>query len=186
MLQEPSFEPLKAGAFMFRFMPTIAFLIFTYPAHAEWTYVNKIDEFTDKQVRYALYSDADHRIQLSHEGKAVWMFITRNKIGTIEPNGLIEMRVDKNEPRVIDPVESKRLAKLIGAPTFQWEPATVGFLLWHGSEKEGCGYVEELLQGQELKIRYQTNSLTRDTFNASLAGAKRAIISGLGLTKCGQ
>jgi hypothetical protein len=171
---------------MFRLFAIMAIVLFTHAAHAEWTSVNKVDDFTDKQVRYAAFSDVDHRIQLSHEGKAVWMFITRNKIGSFEPNGLIELRVDKNEVRVVDPVESKQLAELMGEPTFEWEPATVGFLLWHGSEEEGCGYVSELLQGQELKVRYQTNSLERDTFHASLIGAKQAIIDGLGLTKCGR
>jgi len=171
---------------MFRLLATMTILLFAHAAHAEWTSVNKVDDFTDEQVRYAAFSDADHRIQLSHEGKAVWMFITRKKIGTFEPNGLIEMRVDKNETRIIDPEKSKRLAELLGQPTFQWEPATVGFLLWHGSEEEGCGYVGELLEGQELKVRYQTNSLERDTFSASLVGAKQAIINGLGLTKCGH
>jgi hypothetical protein len=171
---------------MFRLFAIMAIVFFTHVAHAEWTSVNKVDDFTDKQVRYAAFSDADHRIQLSHEGKAVWMFITRKKIGTFEPNGLIELRVDKNEVRVVDPVKSKQLTELIGKPTFQWEPATVGFLLWHGSEEEGCGYVSELLQGQELKVRYQTNSLERDTLGASLIGAKQVIIDGLGLIKCGQ
>jgi len=171
---------------MYKLLTTIIILLFAQAAHAEWTSVNKVDDLTDEQVRYAAFSDADHRIQLSHEGKAVWMFITRKKIGTFEPNGLIEMRVDKNETMVVDPEKSKRLAELLGKPTFQWEPATVGFLLWHGSEDEGCGYVGQLLQGQELKVRYQTNSLERDTFSANLAGAKQSIINGLGLTKCGQ
>ena len=171
---------------MFKLITYVAFMLFTHNAYAEWTYVNKVDDFTDKQVRYATYSDADHRIQLSYEGKAVWMFITRKKLSTFEPNGLIELRVDKNEARVIDPEKSKRLARLTGTPAFQWEPATVGFLLWHGTEEDGCGYIGELLQGQELKVRYQTNSLQRDTFSANLAGAKQAIINGLGLMKCGQ
>lgn len=171
---------------MFRLLATLTIVFFTHAAHAEWTSVNKIDEFTDKQTKFAAFNDSEHRIQLSHEGKAVWMFITRKKLGTFEPNGLIELRVDKNEVRVIDPVKSKRLAELVGKKTFQWEPTTVGFLIWHGSEGEGCGYVDELLQGHELKVRYQTNSLERDTFNVALDGAKQAIIDGLGLTKCGH
>jgi len=171
---------------MFKIYIYIVFMLFSHFAYADWTYVNKVDDFTDKQVRYAEYSDADHRIQLSHEGKAVWMFITRKKIGTFEPNGIVELRVDKNEAHVIDPIKSKRLAKLIGTPTFQWEPATVGFLLWHGLEEEGCGYIGELLQGQELKVRYQINTLQRDTFSTNLVLAKQAIINGLGLIKCGQ
>lgn len=171
---------------MFRLLATMIIILFANAAHAEWTFVNKVDDFTDKQVRYAAFSDTEHRIQLSHEGKAVWMFITIKKIGTFEPNGIIEMRVDKNETMVIDPEKRKQLAELMGQPTFQWEPATVGFLLWHGSEGEGCGYIGQLLQGQELKVRYQTNSLERDTFSVTLAGAKQEIINGLGLTKCGQ
>ncbi|WP_199457959.1 MULTISPECIES: hypothetical protein [unclassified Marinobacter] len=69
---------------MYKLLATIIILLFAQAAHAEWTSVNKVDDFTDKQVRYAAFSDADHRIQLSHEGKAVWMFITRKKIGTFE------------------------------------------------------------------------------------------------------
>lgn len=171
---------------MSRLLTTIAFLLVAHSANAEWTFVNKADEFTDKQVRYAAFSDTDHRVQLSYEGTSVWMFITRKKTGTFDPNGLIELRVDKNESLTIDPVSSKRLAKLIGQRMFIWEPATVGFLLWQGKEDEGCGFVGELLGGQELKVRYQTNSLARDTFSASLVGAKQAIINGLALTKCGQ
>ncbi len=171
---------------MFRFSSALMLLTFAQIVNADWTFVNKVDEFTDKSVRYAVYSDANHRIQLSHQGEAVWMFISRKKIGTFEPNGTIEMRVDKNEARIVDPEKSKKLASLLGKSTFQWEPATVGFLVWHGKEDEGCGFVGELLQGKELKVRYQTNSLERDTFSASLAGAKQAIIDGLALTKCGQ
>jgi len=171
---------------MLRLLTTVTIMLLTYTANADWVSVNKVDDFTDERVQYTAFSDADHRIQLSHEGESVWMFVTRKKIGTFEPDGLIELRVDKNDVRTVDPTKMKRLAKITGRPTFQWEPATVGFLIWHGVEKEGCGYVGELLQGQELKVRYQTNSLERDTFNVSLIGAKEEIIGGLGLTICGN
>lgn len=169
---------------MLRLLATLTLIFVAHAANAEWTSVNKVDDFTDKETKHAAFSDSEHRIQLSREGKAVWMFITRKKLGTFEPNGLIELRVDKNEVRVIDPVKSKQLAETLGRQTFKWEPATVGFLLWHGAEDKGCGYVIELLQGHELKVRYQTNSLERETFDVSLNGAKQAIIDGLGLTKC--
>lgn len=45
---------------------------------------------------YAAYSDDEHRIQLSHEGNSVWIFLSRKKPGIFEPNGIIELRVDKN------------------------------------------------------------------------------------------
>ncbi len=169
-------------------LKVVAFLMSIFPmsAMAGWGFVNKVDDFTDEKVMYAAYSDDEHRIQLSHEGDSVWMFITRKKIGAFEPSGIIELRVDDNKSRTIDPVKSKQLAELLGKTTFQWEPATVGFLIWHGKEDEGCGYVGELLEGKELKGRYQINSMERDTFKISLEGAKESIIGGLGLTICGK
>ena len=160
--------------------------IFPMSVMAGWEFVDKVDDFTDEKVLYAVYSDDEHRIQLSHEGDSVWMFITRKKIGTFEPSGIIELRVDDNKSRTIDPVKSKQLAELLGKTTFEWEPDTVGFLIWHGKEDEGCGYVGELLEGKELKGRYQINSMERDTFKISLEGAKESIIGGLGLTICGK
>ena len=156
-------------------------------AFANWSYVDKIDDFTDKAAKYTAYSDDNHRVQLSRENSAVWIFITRKSLGTFEPNGLIEIRVDKNKMRETDPKKLKKLAKLLGRSTFQWEPATVGFLVWHGTEKKGddCGFISELLSGQELKIRYQINTLERNAFTVSLQGSKDAIIKGLGLNICG-
>ena len=107
------------------------------------------------------------------------------KIGTFEPNGIIEMRVDKNPSVLIDPARLQSLSKLMKVPTYQWEPATVGFLLWHGNEDDSCGFVGELLQGKELNIRYQTSSLHRDVLSVNLLNAKKSIIDGLGLSKCG-
>jgi len=161
------------------FLPVLAF--------ANWSYVDKVDDFTDEELKYSFYNDNDHRIQLSRENGAVWIFITRKKSGTFEPNGLIQMRIDKNKMRETDPKKLKQFAKLMGSSTFQWEPATVGFLVWHGTEKAGedCGFISELLKGQELKIRYQINTLERDSLKVNLQGSKDAIVKGLGLKICG-
>jgi hypothetical protein len=171
---------------MMKFLISTILYVFAGSAFAQWTFVNKVDEFTDKPVRYAVYNDANHQIQLSYQGSSVWMFISRKKIGSFKPSGIIEMRVDKNDPFVVDPARSKMLAELTKRPHFQWEPGTVGFQIWHGQERESCGYVGQLLKGQELKIRYQLNSMDRDTFTANLVGAKDAITKGLGLSVCGQ
>jgi len=163
----------------------LAFFITPIFASAQWSFVNKVDDFTDKKVAFTVFSDDSHQIQISHQGSSVWMFITRKKLGTFEPNGIIELRVDTNKTMTIDPEKCKLLSEYIG-PTFQWEPKTVSFLLWHGKETEGCGYVGELLEGKELNIRYQINSMEREAFKISLVGAKEAIINGLGLTICGH
>ena len=161
------------------FVPTLAL--------ANWSYVDKVDDFTDEVVKYTAYTDSDHRIQLSRENNAVWIFITRKKTGTFEPNGIIQMRIDNNKMRETDPKKLKELGKMLGNSTFQWEPDTVGFLVWHGkSEDDGCGFISELLSGEELKVRYQINTMERDSFKVDLKSAKEAITSGLDLKICGM
>lgn len=164
------------------------FLLFalSMPAFAEWASVNKVDPFTDKKVRYAVYSDENHRVQISYQGTAVWMFVTRKKIGTFEPNTLIELRVDKNKTLEFDPPAMNKILAASGLKAYQWEPATIGFLIWHGQEDKACGYIGELISGEKLSVRYQTNTMERDSFSISLDGAKEALIDGLDLKICGK
>lgn len=174
---------------MYSYKTTIAtFLISVFPitALAEWNYVNTLDAFTDEKVVGVVYSDNEHRIQLSREYSDVWMYINRNEIGSFEPDTIIELRVDENETKTIDPSFLKQLGDILEKPTYIWEPATVGFLIWHGEEDSGCGYIEQLLNGKELQGRYYLNRVLRDTFSISLEGAKEAIIEGLELSICGH
>lgn len=108
------------------------------------------------------------------------------KIGSFEPNGLIELRVDKNKSKEINPVSLNQIFKSIGLIGYQWEPATIGFQMWGGLENEGCGYIGELVSGDNLSVRYRINTLERDNFSISLAGAKKALIDGLNLKVCGD
>lgn len=169
---------------MRRLISLLLTIVYSSTAFAGWEVVSKKDDFTDEMRSYAAYNDNDHRVQLSREGDGVWMFITRKKIGTIEPSGLIELRVDENKLRIIDPHKAKMLAKMLGKETFQWEPTTVGFLLWHGKEDEGCGYINELNSGKELKVRYQTSKMSHEIFKVGLGGAKNAIAKSLALNVC--
>lgn len=171
----------------------ISIAAFAASAYAEWGAVNEIDAFTDEQVRFAFYSDAEHRIQFSREVNGVYMFVTRKKIGTFDPEGTIEVRVDSNPLVVHDPAKAKAMDELLAGvegvdwrPMFVWEPDTVGFLVWHGKESETCGFIGQLIEGRELRVRYWTSSLDRDAFNVSLAGAREALVEGLGLKICGR
>lgn len=161
-------------------------------ANAEWSAVNRVDDFTDEVVRFAVFKDDAHSIQVSRQGEdeSVWMFIERTKIGQFHPYGSIEMRVDKNETYGWDTEELRRLeemSKSIGLPTmYQWEPATIGVLIWHGNEAEGCGKIGEMISGQEFKFRYQVSKSERESFSITLAGAREALVEGLGLTVCGK
>lgn len=166
----------------------ITFLSFIMPSlvSAQWTSVNMVDDFTDEKINYALYSDDEHQLQISYEGSSVWMFITKQGIETFQPNGLIELRVDKKDTRIKDPQQSKELSKFLGGEIFKWEPKTVGFLVWHGKEDEGCGFIGELLEGDFLRFRYQISSMEREAHKIDLEGAKKALINGLNLTICGM
>lgn len=157
-------------------------------ASANWSHVDKIDDFTDESVKYSFYSGKDHNIQISRENKSVWMFITRKKTGTFEPNGLIEIRVDKNDVLEIDPESLKSMEELMDTSFYQWEPSTVGFRVWHGEENEGgdCSFIGEIINGKALKVRYQINKLEKDSFKVDLQGAKDAIVNGLDLKVCGS
>lgn len=66
---------------MRKFILMILLVIMSNSAMAEWKSVNEVDAFTDEKVRYAVYDDANHRIQISREKAGVWMFITRKKLG---------------------------------------------------------------------------------------------------------
>ena len=169
---------IKASIFFLALIPSVVF--------AEWTYIDKVDDFTDEHIRYAVHISPHHDLQVSRENGAVWMFISRKKIGTFQPDGLIQYRVDQNESSEVDPVRSKEMESLIGQPFYNWEPATVGFRIWHGKETvdKDCGFVSQLTSGQNLKFRYQVNSLETESFEISLNGAKEAIIKGLGLKIC--
>lgn len=174
---------MKKIKYLLYFVSLLNFL--PLATQAQWTNITKIDDFTDDQINYVVFIDNDHEIQISRNNDgSVWMYITRKRIGTIDPKGIIELRVDRNETMIIDPEKYKTLSEIMGKPTFQWEPMTVAFLLWHGKENEGCGYIGQLLNGDEFAFRYYINSMERESFRVSLNDAKEPIINGLNLKIC--
>ncbi len=160
--------------------------VFSTVAMAGWISVDKTDDFTDKQVTFARYTDTKHTIQISREDNGVWMYITRKLTGTLEPDTVVELRVDENKTFEVNPELSALLERLGQKASYQWEPKIVGFLIWHGIEEEGCAFIGELLLGSKLRGRYRLNSMERDTFSIPLEGARGAIIAGLDLKICGK
>jgi len=171
-----------------RYIALLLLTIFSTSAFAEWTSINKIDEFTDKQVISTVYYDEFHQIHIQYQGvaeyKSVWMYINRKKIGTIKAKTTIELRVDKYKTVKISFAYLRELISEL--PTYYWKPDLIGFEIWHGNEKEGCGFIGQLISGQELKMRYRLSSRGENTFSISLSGAREALVDGLGLKICGQ
>ncbi|GAW47559.1 MULTISPECIES: hypothetical protein [Pseudomonadota] len=175
---------------MYKKILVLVLILLPISAFAKWNVTDKVDEFTDTKTKYMTYNDASHNIQISRnlDTGYVWFFITRKDIGSFEPDTLIEMRVDKNKTKEIDPKFLKRLGSGVGQSFYQWEPSTIAFSVWHGKEDQvkKCGFISELLSGSELKIRYRINSLETHSTSVSLNGAKEALISTLELTVCGK
>ena len=170
-----------------------AILLFTAGhslALAEWGFVDSVDAFTDEPIQFAYYSDDDHRLQLSrHDDNSIWMYITRKKIGTFEPDTNVEYRVDQGLLRGENTIDlSNLLERLRGEPTYIWQPNTVAFRVWHGNSDEPrsdpCGFIGELLSGSILRVRYYISRVDRDTFSVDLADADESIVQGLGVESC--
>ena len=159
-------------------------------ALAEWGFVDSVDNFTDEPIQFAYYSDDEHRIQLSRlDDNSVWMYITRKKIGTFEPDRNVEYRVDQGILRGENTISFSRLKESLGdEPTYVWQPDTVAFLVWHGNPDEPrpdpCGFIGELLSGTILGVRYYISRLDRDTFSVDLADADEGIVQGLNVAAC--
>ena len=161
-------------------------LILASGLFGEWLKVDKVDDFTDEKTTYATYSTEKHKIQISKEkNNGVWFYIKRKQIGHFEPNSIIELRVDKQDTKVIKPTLINKAAKLIGSPPmYVWEPDIVGFKIWHGEEKRGCGFIGDILIGKELKIRYRTSKFEKENFTVSLDGAGDIIKEILEIKTC--
>ena len=177
---------IKFGLALLLFLPTAA--------HADWYVINKTDEFTDEKVLAAVWEDEDHRIQISREhyvdpkGKEdsqVVMFITIKTLDTFEPKTPIDLRVDENPATVLNAYElDEIMIPIKGVTGYTWEPKTVRNLIWHGDESQKCGYIKELAEGKELKVRYRIDRTSRTTFSADLRGARAALKEALELENC--
>lgn len=175
---------------MYKIINILIIFCWAISAHANWKVVEKQDEFTDEKVKFIAFSNDTHRLQISRHNETgyVWFFITRKEFGTFEPDSLVELRVDKNDTKNIDPKFLKRLSSGVGQTFYQWEPSTIAFSVWHGKEEQGkrCGFISELLNGDELKIRYRINTLETRSTSINLSGIKSDLISTLGLKICGK
>ena len=152
---------------------------------SQWSYKTYKDDFTDELVSYVRYSDELHDIEFNYQGESnsLWMFITIKDFETFEPNSNVEYRIDDYKLRDFNYNNYLKISKLFKEKRYNWEPKTIGFIVWHGIEEEGYGVVGELLSGKKFRIRYYLNSVDRRTINIDLNGSKETIIKGLNLKK---
>ncbi|MGC9422696.1 hypothetical protein [Vibrio sp.] len=173
---------------MLRKFIALTLMLIPLSALSNWNTFNEVDDFTDETTKFLTYNDDNHAIQIQRNQKTgyVWLYITKKNIDTFEPNSIIEMRVDNNTTRSIDPAFLKRLSAGTGQVLYHWEPKTIAFSIWHGKEEQGraCGFVSELLAGNELRIRYRISSIEASTLRVNLEGINQALIDTLNLKVC--
>jgi hypothetical protein len=144
---------------------------------AEWTVVDKVDDFTDKKEKYVVYNDKKHKIQISKsEDNQIWFYIQRKELGHIEPNTIIELRVDKNKTTIINPLLLAELTAMMKtSPLYEWEPDIVGFMICAKKVSMDCPFVSNIITGKELKIRYSTSKFEKETFTIDLIDSDKLI-----------
>lgn len=156
-------------------------------ANGDWTHENLIDLFTGQTTGYVEFNDNEHRVQILREENprigSVWLYIHRKESGDFDPRGVVEYRIDDGTISSKSVADSER-TRLLGFQTFHWSPSSVGFLVWHGQEKEGCGFIGQMLDGQELRLRYQLMSGEKISLAIDTSMAREHVVSGLGIEQC--
>lgn len=157
-----------------------------------WVLVKSQDPFTDKTGMYVFFEDPDYRIQISNENPAIWIYITSKSGRVFENYGELEFRVDNKETRTHTKKSLELLNSLGSVKTYNWEPRTIGLRIFHGESLDKgvqtpdapCGLISQLMTGKELKVRYQVDSLSKESFRVNIEGLKPLLIEAFGLDFC--
>lgn len=169
----------------------LAFFVTTFFASASaWTVDERTDAMTDKVGRVAVQTSLDGSVfsLLRKSDNSVWAYLKLANLNQFMVGERLLIRIDKNKPIEFDEDMQKLTAKL-GRPisSWEWNPNLIGFRVWHGDPKEGCGtFISELLQGTTMIIRYHPNqSTTRDiVFNVREGRAAISRALDLDLSRC--
>lgn len=163
-----------------RYFVFLLLLSLSVSAAAKWRIINKVDVFTDEKIRYAEYDGSFHLLRFKREKdngrNGVWMYIFRKESGGIEPNTDIDLRVDKKKAHKISH----------NSPGFIWDGSAVGFSIWHGDPKKGCGFIGEMMSGGILKFRYWTSKFRQELHTSSLfdENTKEILMKTFNIDKC--
>ncbi len=165
----------------------VAVLIFVVPnaALAEWTTVTKVDSMTNEVRKSAFVENSlGHRFsvyRIPSDDNRVWgnFAISQKVFDLIDGEKLIQFRIDKHDAKDLrESVKLQKLMQRLGEtrPMYEWKPKWVNFVLWHGDKEEGVSpAIENLKNGNTLKVRYYLSKGGYKDTEFSLKGAKNAI-----------
>lgn len=170
-------------------------------AKNNWSFVNSLDDFTDKKVQYISYEDKDHKFQMRDIDGILWLFIIRKKSGNpyklnryyndfVYKDTKVYFRVDKNDLYILDVGDvisfKINLERTLNKPLDRWayiDHNTIAFniltFIRDGKYKNHDLKITEFLtcdmyKGKYLKIKYETDSIEDEAFKIPLKGFKSA------------
>ena len=152
---------------------TLLLLIISSQSLANWSFNESTDEFTDQNIKLVSFEDKNHFIQIQKDkDHKVWMLINKKK-GTFNPQGKVEIRVDKNKTYTRSKEDSKLTEKYFKFKSFIWEPSTVAMVIGNDVITEdiiNCGLTDDILKGKKLKFRYSTSNMSSESYSIDLNG----------------
>lgn len=159
----------------------VTMMLLSCSVQAEWSVIDKIDDFTDEEVKAVVYDDLNVRLQFNIEtfhmivsndvsASIGMMLYVTSKSGLFEPNSILELRVDKQKVHAFEETLDDFIPKL-----YEWSPSTIAVLTVGATKDQtSCSIVSDILKGSELKGRYYVSKTGRQTFSISLEGATEA------------
>jgi hypothetical protein len=167
----------------------ILLLLSTSVLASTWQQSITTDAITDKESieAFVMSSTGDRFTILRRTDGKFWGYFQLAPPHQFRVGERLIARIDKNAPREFNE-DLQKLTKRLGDPanSWEWNPSLVGFLLWHGDQAEGCGWLTQLYNGKKLVIRYHPNQSTFRDVVFKLSGNQKAIskAAGFNLSKC--
>jgi len=171
----------------------IFIFLFNINAYAQWSAINKTDNFTDKKIKYLSYKTKDTVIQIDIEERYNLfprIAIERKKIGRISSKTAVEIRVDtkknyKAEVGFWVNVYKENNTEMTSR-TASLDNKKIVFtidLAYYEREDFFCN----LIQGNFLKLRYSLSDGSKEKLIIPLDGINKKIETVFGkkiISKC--
>ncbi|WP_447586136.1 hypothetical protein [Pseudoxanthomonas mexicana] len=148
----------------------------------DWTLKTTTDSMTDATTREAVLTlpTGESFAVMRRSDNSVWGYY-RPATGQLFAAGdHLLVRVDKSKPvEFSDKFEqlSQRLGKKV--EMWDWNPTLIATRIWHGNPSEGCGLIQQLINGQQMVIRNHPNESTYRDVTFPLSGDKKALVEAL-------
>lgn len=168
-------------------LPIVA--LSTHVFAGDWKLITREDAMTDQVTKEAMVTapGGEKFSVLRRSDGRVWGYFQLAGLDQFSVGERLMLRIDKNEPQEFNE-DLHNVMKSLGSPegAWEWNPNLIGFLIWHGEAKSGCGMLRTLYEGHQVIIRYHPNQSTVRDVVFPLTGNKKALSEAMDvdLSKC--